>query len=74
MKAQGVCLDSNFAGNVYVGGCNGGAYQRWHMNKIGPALYNVINVATGRCLDAGANWDVYTLPCNGGNYQKWQIF
>ncbi|MGW1061645.1 RICIN domain-containing protein [Micromonospora rubida] len=75
-----VCLDSNFAGGVYVMRCNNGKYQRWHFNAIGlryvpiyggmRQTYQVINVATGRCLDGNSS-DAYTLPCNNGDHQRW---
>src|SRR5262245_44667996 len=69
-------LDSNWDGDVYVLGWNGGDYQRWRItvkSEAGGSIAEVKNIATGRCLDS--NWDraVYTLGCNGGNYQLWHI-
>ncbi|MFI0794576.1 RICIN domain-containing protein [Micromonospora rubida] len=84
---NGMCLDSNFGGGVYVMGCSSGVnkHQRWHFNATGVRRaikygqpsgdvqsYQIINVATGRCLDGNTS-DAYTLPCNGGDHQRWYI-
>jgi hypothetical protein len=66
----GLCLDSNYAGNVYTLGCNAGNYQRW----TGEGVYAMKNVQTGLCLDSNYAGDVYTLGCNGGNYQNWGFY
>ncbi|MFI7502743.1 RICIN domain-containing protein [Streptomyces sp. NPDC049687] len=68
--AYGGCLDSNYAGDVYLLGCNGGNYQRWAKVDAGGAFY-IVNMQTGRCLDSNYAGEVYTLNCNLGNYQKW---
>lgn len=63
-----VCLDSDYAGNVYGLGCNGGWFQSWNFLWT---TQEFRNTQTGRCLDSDYNGRVYTLPCNGGRYQKW---
>lgn len=69
-RATGRCLDSNYAGDVYTLGCNGGNYQRWRVESGGTIL-TIHNVQTGLCLDQNGQGSVYTLGCNGGSYQLW---
>jgi Ricin-type beta-trefoil lectin domain len=64
----GLCLDSNYSGNVYTLSCNGGYFQDWDAPGN---TFQAIDDQTGRCLDSNYNGNVYTLPCNGGNYQNW---
>ena len=63
-----ICLDSDYAGNVYGLGCNGGFFQSWEWVWT---TQEFRNTQTGRCLDSNYNGQVYTLPCNGGRFQKW---
>lgn len=55
------CLDSNFEGRVYLGGCNGGHYQRWADFEGNTQVLK--NVATNRCLDTNGT-SIYTHPCS----------
>jgi serine/threonine-protein kinase len=64
----GLCLDSNWNGNVYTLGCNNGNFQNW-VNVDGTAAWS--DAQTGLCLDSNWNGNVYTLGCNGGNFQNW---
>lgn len=59
--AQGRCLDSNHAGEVYSIPCNFGAYQQWRVviwkwpdNQF-PTVF-IENVATGRRLATKGTW------------------
>ncbi|MEO6090400.1 MAG: RICIN domain-containing protein [Umezawaea sp.] len=63
------CLDSNLAGNAYVGPCTAdNNYQRWYY--AGDKQY--LNYATNGCLTGSPNgYDVFTAPCNGRSSQKW---
>jgi len=66
------CLDSNFSGNVYTLGCNGGDYQLWTNSPLNFGD-QIRDKATGRCLDSNTSGSVYTLPCNGGAFQQWTV-
>jgi hypothetical protein len=73
-KISGECLDSNGAGEVYLLGCNGGAFQRWKItaNKDETRVFR--DVATGRCLEnreRGETTPLFTAPCDGNKFQKW---
>ncbi|GII85614.1 hypothetical protein Ssi03_36040 [Sphaerisporangium siamense] len=75
----GLCLDSNFAGEVYTLACSvpqNNNHQKWRTNYPfgGPTRFQ--NVATGRCL-AGTTDDLgfgyaYTTPCGQG-FLGWNI-
>jgi Ricin-type beta-trefoil lectin domain len=73
LDVQLTCLDSNYSGSVYVLGCNGGNYQKWHFYAVGNGRYNVVDQQTGLCLDSNNSGSIYTLSCNGGNYQNWWL-
>jgi hypothetical protein len=74
----GGCLDSNWAGAVYVIGCNRGAYQNWKIRQVYDPSFNIswevlADGATGRCL-AHNPQGLYTAPCNYWDwYQHWDI-
>jgi hypothetical protein len=70
----GLCLDSNYNGNAYTGGCNGGNYQNWAVNYNSDGTGTIVDEQTGLCLDSNYNGNVYTGGCNGGNYQNWHIY
>lgn len=64
---SGRCLDSNGSA-VYLGGCNGGYYQKWSLHNDGVISHAVYGQSA---LDSNANGSVYLQYQNGGNYQKW---
>ena len=70
-RATGHCLDSNWAGDVYAIGCNGGTFQIW--NKVKKNFgYALIDVKTGLCLDDDRSAGrLKTNKCNYGSYQQW---
>jgi ricin-type beta-trefoil lectin protein len=80
---NGYCLDSNKSFAVYMGACNGGAYQLWSVTIqddgtcIDSTCYHdyyatLKDVATGYCLD-GNSTQLYTHVCNGDDYQAWHV-
>lgn len=66
------CLDSNFSGNGYTLGCNGGDFQLWTNTPLNFGD-QIRDKATGRCLDSNTSGNAYTLPCNGGAFQQWTV-
>ncbi|WP_186319080.1 RICIN domain-containing protein [Streptomyces sp. SAJ15] len=72
MKHQltGKCLDSNAAGAVYVGACNGGNYQKWYETKDSTG-WRLKNKATGRTLGVQPSDVVYTASDTGVPRQRW---
>lgn len=71
--STGYCLDSNFVGSVYSGGCNRGPYQLWFNANPDGFGDRISNYRTSMCLDSDATGHAYTLRCNGGNYQRWTV-
>jgi hypothetical protein len=75
--ATGVCLDSNYAGAAYVGGCNFGTYQNWQWDVVSTPFRSSIlfrDAETNRCLDSNFAGNVYTSPCDAGNrFQQWFV-
>jgi hypothetical protein len=69
----GLCLDSNFSGDVYTDPCNGGNYQLWYEYTANNGFITFNDWATGLVLDSNYNGNVYTDPYNGGNYQNWWL-
>ncbi len=75
---NGYCLDSNYSFQVYMGTCNGGNYQKWHVVIQGQPCgegecdvqMTLQDVATGYCLDNNGK-SVYTHVC-GSTYQLWR--
>jgi hypothetical protein len=55
----GLCLDSNYQGQVYTGPCNGGNYQVWLRVR-----YTLEDSQTGLCLTGDSNGNVFTSPCD----------
>lgn len=81
--ATGVCIDSNWAGQAYTLGCNGGNFQNWWpagdgwtgcgYYGCGPVVV-LKNDETDLALDSNAGGSVYTNPyLNWDNnmYQRW---
>lgn len=68
--AMNVCLDSNYAGNLYSGACNGGYYQAWIVTPNNDGTWTLTDYQTGLCLDGNGSW-FYVDACNGGSYQHW---
>ena len=68
----GLCLDSNYAGDVYDSPCNWwDSYQSWSFGGYGPAQ-TIQDYQTGLCLDSNYNGDLYTSPCDWNNtYENW---
>ena len=56
------CLDSNYAGNVYIGSCNGGNFQNWEF--YGNVIFDR---QARRCLQSDSNGNVFTAPCDVNN-------
>ncbi|MEU1734858.1 ricin-type beta-trefoil lectin domain protein [Streptosporangium sp. NPDC020145] len=73
----GLCLDSNFAGEVYTLPCNvpqNNNHQKWRTNYPSTGRTWIQNLATGLCLVTSEGNTVRTVPCDtGGFYQEWVI-
>jgi hypothetical protein len=79
--ATGVCVDSNYAGNAYAIGCNGGNYQIWYpagTGSVGCGFYScgpivvLRNHETDRLLDSNSGGSVYTTQYwPGRNQLRW---
>jgi hypothetical protein len=67
-----LCLDSNYAANVYTSPCDGDdTFQDWSWGGQGTA-FTIQNYQTGLCLDSNSSGNLYTNPCNwNDNYQNW---
>ncbi|ANP48677.1 hypothetical protein J2Z21_007602 [Streptomyces griseochromogenes] len=66
----GKCLDSNSSGDVYVGDCNGGNYQKWHEIQ-GLTGWTLKDKATGRVLDVGFDGQVHTASDSDVPAKRW---
>jgi hypothetical protein len=71
--STGYCLDGDFAGSVYGGGCNTGPHQLWFNANPDGLGDRITNYRTGGCLDSNYYGHTYTLGCNGGLYQRWTV-
>jgi Cytolethal distending toxin A/C domain len=67
---NGLCLDSNYAGDVYTSPCDTNSnWQTWDVTSLGSDEYQLKNRQTQRCLSA--RWpdmtvvSVGTEDCNG---------
>ncbi|WP_432839800.1 RICIN domain-containing protein [Dactylosporangium sp. CA-092794] len=63
---QGQCLDSNYNGEVYTLGCNGGQYQQWRFVHVddgsGYPVWALKDQQTQRCLRA-TDSSLSTVSC-----------
>jgi hypothetical protein len=64
---SGNCLDSNYNGDAYSIGCNGGTYQNWSIDHVATQNgyvfgFNITDDQTGMCLDTNSI-SVYTHSC-----------
>ncbi|MER5548328.1 RICIN domain-containing protein [Streptomyces sp. NPDC001118] len=64
------CLDSNSRGDVYIGACNGGDYQKWYEIQDSSG-WRLKDKATGRVLEVGIDGQVHTEADAGAPRQRW---
>ncbi|MGW1917378.1 RICIN domain-containing protein [Streptomyces sp. NPDC002076] len=66
----GKCLDSNRNGDVYIGTCNGGDYQKWYESHDSSG-WRLKDKATGRVLEAWGDGSVSTADDARVPAQRW---
>ncbi|MFF5393345.1 ricin-type beta-trefoil lectin domain protein [Streptomyces sp. NPDC013012] len=70
----GLCLDSDYKGNVYTKGCAGdhnNPYQQWIFQWPSNGKVKFENVQTGRCLQRSGWEGVITGSCDS-SFAEWQ--
>jgi hypothetical protein len=71
---HGVCLDSDY-GSVYAGGCNGGDYQKFHLDNAQIGV-RIRDHATNWCLqstEGGQVDEIFSTECNDDQHQMWVL-
>jgi len=64
---NGLCLEGDKAGQVYMIACDGGEIQEW-MAENGSSI---VNAGTGLCLESNAVGRVYGAECDSELNQDW---